>query len=659
MKLTTKPLLLRLMQDNIVFLGFADNKMPEFKEVKSKDWILYGEDNKFPQQLLYLYNKSSNHNAIINGKVIYIFGKGFEQGNVQVNPMGETYNKVFKKFIHDIEIFGGGRLEVLWLMGGKAELRHIPFHYLRRAKEKNGYWYSKNWEKYTQPEFRPVFVPDFDDKNKKGAQILAYNEYRPGVEEYPLPGYFGALNDIETDVEISKYNLSIIKNGMFASKMIVFNNGEPTKETKQKIERDFKNKFAGSENSGNFMLVFNTDPAKAPIINDLSTTDLDKLFDQLNKTTQSEIFSAHLVTSPMLFGIKTEGQLGGRSEIVEAYEIFKNTYINDKQQAIEEVDKMLAPLVGVTSSKIIPVEPISEKLNAIDFKDMLPEAWVFEQLGIDPTKYQPAQPVQPTMQNAVNENLKNLTGRQFQQLTRVLNRFRKGKIQRQEAELLLRDSYGLNPEDISELLSEQTFSAEPNEDEVAMMFGEIGESKSNYTVVKSMRFDGDFTGEYMAFADLSQVDSNILNMIKKDKRIDPKDIAAAVNSSPEYVSKRLDEMLKEGVLTQTSKVQGIDTIIERAVNPEVIDYRPKPQTVDVYVKYTYEKRPEAKGAEIIDTTRPFCKRLIELDRVYTRSEIETVSQRLGYSVFDRAGGFWGHKPQCRHEWRRLLVIKKK
>ena len=654
-----KPLLLRLMQDNIVFLGFADNKMPEFKEVKSKDWILYGEDNKFPQQLLYLYNKSSNHNAIINGKVIYIFGKGFEQGNVQVNPMGETYNKVFKKFIHDIEIFGGGRLEVLWLMGGKAELRHIPFHYLRRAKEKNGYWYSKNWEKYTQPEFRPVFVPDFDDKNKKGAQILAYNEYRPGVEEYPLPGYFGALNDIETDVEISKYNLSIIKNGMFASKMIVFNNGEPTKETKQKIERDFKNKFAGSENSGNFMLVFNTDPAKAPIINDLSTTDLDKLFDQLNRTTQSEIFSAHLVTSPMLFGIKTEGQLGGRSEIVEAYEIFKNTYINDKQQAIEEVDKMLAPLVGVTSSKIIPVEPISEKLNAIDFKDMLPEAWVFEQLGIDPTKYQPAQPVQPTLQNAVNENLKNMTGRQFQQLTRVLNRFRKGKIQRQEAELLLRDSYGLGPDDISELLSEQTFSAEPNEDEVAMMFGEIGESKSNYTVVKSMRFDGDFTGEYMAFADLSQVDSNILNMIKKDKRIDPKDIAAAVNSSPEYVSKRLDEMLKEGVLTQTSKVQGIDTIIERAVNPEVIDYRPKPQTVDVYVKYTYEKRPEAKGAEIIDTTRPFCKRLIELDRVYTRSEIETVSQRLGYSVFDRAGGFWGHKPQCRHEWRRLLVIKKK
>ena len=127
--------------DNIMFLGFADNKVPEYKEVKSKDWILFGEDNKFPQHLLYLYNKSSNHNAIVNGKVVYIFGKGYEGGNVKVNSSGETFNKVYKKFAQDIELFGGGRLEVLWKMDGSAELRHIPFQYLRRSKEDNGYWY--------------------------------------------------------------------------------------------------------------------------------------------------------------------------------------------------------------------------------------------------------------------------------------------------------------------------------------------------------------------------------------------------------------------------------------------------------------------------------------------------------------------------------------
>ena len=99
-------------------------------------------------------------------------------------------------------------------------------------------------------------------------------------------------------------------------------------------------------------------------------------------------------------------------------------------------------------------------------------------------------------------------------------------------------------------------------------------------------------------------------------------------------------------------------IVERAINPEVIDSRPTPDTVDVYVKYSYEVKP-GLGPSIIETTRPFCAKLIELNRLYTRSEIESISQRLGYSVFDRSGGWWGSKPQCRHEWKRNVVIKKR
>lgn len=659
---TTVPQLTRHMQDssNIMFLGFADNKVPEFKEVNSKDWILFGEDNKFPDHLLYLYNKSSNHNAIINGKVTYIFGKGFEGGNVPVNPAGETFNKVYKKMLQDVELFGGGRVEVVWKMGGKAELRHIPFQYLRRAKEKNGYWYCKSWGKYSSStKEKPVFIPDFDLTNQKGVQIFAYNEYRPGTDIYPLPGYFGALNDIETDVEISKYNLSVIKNGMFASKMIVFNNGEPTSETKRQIERDFKTKFTGSENSGNFMLVFNQDPAKAPIVNDLSTTDLDKLFDQLNKTTQAEIFSGHLVTSPMLFGIMEPGKLGGRNELQDSFEIFKNTYVNEKQDSANEVAALLFQITGIAPSQLIAVEAINLALNPVDFKELLPQEWVFEKLGIDMDKYPTgAAPSIAGVTGPINENLKNLTGRQFQQLQRVLNKFKNKKLSSEEAKFLLKNSYGLNDDDITMLLSEQKFSAEYDEEDVAAMFALCGESKQDFTIVKSLSFEE--TDTYpMAFADLSQVDSNIVNMIRKDKRIDPADIAAAVKSSTEYVNKRIEQLTKEGVIIPTQTILGRDTIIERAINPEVIDYRPKPETVDVFVRYTYEKRPTATGPEIIPTTRPFCKKLIELDRVYTRSEIETISQRLGYSVFDRAGGFWGNRPQCRHEWKRFLLIKKK
>lgn len=682
--------------NNILFLGFADNKIPEFKEVKSKDWIMFGEDNKFPEQLLYLYNKSSNHNAIVNGKCIYVFGKGFQTGDKIVNQNGETFNDVIKKSCSDIELFGGCYVEVIWKIGGAAELRHIPFKTLRRAKENNGYWYCKNWAKYTTE--KPVFIPDFNTDDKNGVQIFSYKEYRPGTDIYPLPGYFGALNDIETDVEISKYNLSIIKNGMFSSKMIVFNNGEPTSEIKRKIEADFKKKFTGAENGGNFMLVFNEDPAKAPVVNDLSTTDLDKLFDQLNKTTQAEIFSGHLVTSPMLFGIMEPGKLGGRNELQDAYEIFNNTYIGNKQKSLNSIAKILMPVVNISLSEIVPVNPINKIIfSAETIAQNITQDEIREVLGYSPIEKQitigaeqilkAINSLSPLVANKVldsmkpeeiraliglqnpsgstsvsdntetlstNENIKNLTGRQYQQMLRIVRQYSQGKINREQAAMLLKTSLAMSDEEINVMLgTDENFEA--TEDEAAEMFSQYGEPKKEYTVVKSFSFNSDS----FLFADLSQIDSNIIDQIKKDKRADAATIAKAIDSNQEYINKRIAELVKSGVLKQSSKTIGIDKIIETVVVSDKIDYRPKPETVDVFVKYTYEKRPEAKGGEIIDTTRPFCRRLIELDRVYTRNEIETISQRLGYSVFDRAGGFWGKKGHCRHEWRKLIVIKKK
>ena len=54
---------------------------------------------------------------------------------------------------------------------------------------------------------------------------------------------------------------------------------------------------------------------------------------------------------------------------------------------------------------------------------------------------------------------------------------------------------------------------------------------------------------------------------------------------------------------------------------------------------------------------------MQLDRLYSRAEIETISARLGYSVFDRRGGWWTkpngqHSPSCRHIFYAQTVIKK-
>jgi hypothetical protein len=644
---------------NVIFLNFADNSVPQFKELRNKDWILFGEDNLFPKHLLYLYDKSSNHNAIVNGKAFYIIGNGF-QDNPVINDGGETLKKVSKKAVIDIELYGGFYLQFVWKMGGKASVTHIPFEDIRKSKDKPGYFYCKEWDWKKHKKVEPQYIPAFDPENKTGAQLFCYREYRPGCKTYPLPGYFGALNDIETDVEISIYNLSIMKNGQFSGKLISFFDGVPTQEEQKKLEAKWTNKFIGSGNAGKTMLAFNRQEAKEPQVADLSTTDLDKLFEILNKTVQGEIFSGHQVTSPMLFGIKTEGQLGGRSEIIASYEIFKNTYINAKQEAFEEVINYLAPFMGVQpNQKLQPVDPVGVILEPIDFKEILPREWILEKLGIDPLDY-PDTNVSGTPAAAyINENLKNLTGRQSQGIERIIRKYKSGRITKPMAETMLRSGLGLNDNEISTFLN---FARIESEDEVAEMFSAIGKPKSEYVILKQKQtFNGvieTMSGhEEQLFKDLKQNDSDIVNLIGKDKRITPEVIAKTIHESVAYVRGRIEVLKQAGVLTESIERIGPDTIIEHAINPEQIDKRPPPETADVFIRYSYEPKP---GLEpLIKTSRPFCIRLIELDRLYTRGEIESISQRVGFSVWDRKGGFWGDKEECRHRWVSNIVIKKR
>ncbi len=68
----------------------------------------------------------------------------------------------------------------------------------------------------------------------------------------------------------------------------------------------------------------------------------------MNKAIQSEIFISHRVVNPMLFGVKTEGQLGGRQELVEARRPSdrdkKSKYIYDGDAAIAIVSVRQSPV---------------------------------------------------------------------------------------------------------------------------------------------------------------------------------------------------------------------------------------------------------------------------------------------------------------------------
>ena len=618
---------------NIIFLGFADNQKPEFVEVKNKEYILFGADNIFPDKIIMLYDKSSVHGAIINNKVKYIIGSGINiEGNdrlKKVNRYGESINKILEKSCKDIELFGGFYWQVIYdLMGGIKEIVHTPFQSIRKGKDK-GWFYCQKWDWSKHKKVDPVYIDDYDSTNSKGVQLFSYREYRPGDQEYPLPGYFSALNDIETDTEISIYNLSVMKNGQFTGKLISFFSGVPNEEKQKELEKRWNSKFNGTNNAGRTMLAFNNGTDKPPQVDDLSSTDLDKLFDQLRKSTEGKIFAGHEVTSPVLFGIMQPGSLGTRTEMQDSYEIFKNTYANAKQQAIEEILSIFLPLLGQPVQKLIPVAPLAGA----------------------------AQPGTPGAALETNDNLKNMTGRQFQGMQRIITKYRNGKLDKAAAALLLKNSFGLGDEDIETMLAaESAFEKDFTEIEVAEMFAACGTKRDEFEIVRSRRFSHD--DMEMTFADVKGNDASILDLIKKDKRITPKIIAQTLDVKTSYVVGRIKALTEKGILIPSTSKIGVDTIIEHSINRENIDKIDKPETIDISIKYSYEVKPGV-GPELIPTSRPFCKRLIELDRLYSRAEIESISQMVGFSVWDRKGGWWGENPECRHNWFRHVVIKKR
>jgi hypothetical protein len=663
-------------------LKFADSRIPVFKESRNKDYIKYGDDNLYPDYLTYLFNKSAKHGAIIGGKAFYIFGEGYENGEVVVNRLGESLNDIAKKSILDIEIYGGFRWEIIWNAARKvAEIYHVDYTTIRVGKN-GGYYFKECWDQNNRDE--ELFIPAFNPSYPIGSQLYAYNEYRPKTRYYPLPEYIGSNNFIETDIEISKYYLSAIRNGMTPSKMIQFFNGEPTEDKKREIEHRMAKKFAGAENAGKFLLVFNqVNASKSVEVNDLSATDLDKHMIELNKTCQQEIFSGHRVTSPMLFGIKTEGQLGGNTELKASYELFQSTYAKPKASAFDkELNYILSYSTQPGKYELRPTDPIGLQFDVKDVLDKIPIAFIFEKLGIPKDMWPPdAMPVPqaaPTLDSdepelPINSLLTNLSAKQLQHVERVVRKYSQGKITEAMAKILLRSGLGLSDNEINQILGIQpaAMSAQDEEEMIADVFDEYGDSREDYEVIKSKKvcFSSDleaeedeaiFIQEAFKTLDVTNTEQAILDLLKTDPKATPEVIAAAIKQTKKYVTSKLASLVKRGILERATEMIGADEIISHVI-PEAVDLVPpveKAPAVQVMVKYSYEVKPNI-GPAVIATTRPFCKKMIELDRLYSRAEIEAISLRLGYSVWDRKGGWWGKKPECRHRWVSNIVVKKK
>lgn len=583
-------------------IAFQDISIPIFKESRGKPWVTYGENNLYPDYLLNLYQKSPKHNAIVNQKASFVTGANTTiiSKDTEMNAIAEKHLKRVNRFESleelkhkialDLELFDGFAIQIVWDNAKEniSEMFHVEFSKVRTNADCSEYYYCEDWSKVKKDEVE-VLMP-YNPTTREGKQLYYYKIYNPSGGVYPLPNYIGALRYIDIDTEIANYHYNNIRNGFSNGTLVQLFKGIPTPEDMRMTERRFKGKTTGTDNAGGVLIQYN-DPAETPsVISNIQPGDLDKQFLELNSQVQEEIFVGHKVTSPMLFGIRVEGQLGGRNELIESFELFQKSYVYPRQSKIDhcltELFKYIVPVELVTENEA----PVSIDYVSLFREGIIDKNEAREGLGFS------------VVENTIDEY-------QFQEeVCKKEHPFGWDD----DRDLLLFSAFGVSRDSV---------------DRLKFAFNEELELK----VLQSLKANKGITAGELA--NILKVDavqiSDVLTTLKTAKKIEPYSDGLSITKN------------------------GVDTLKGSAISTEI------------EILYSYEESPFAAPLET--QSRKFCSKMIQLDRLYSRQEIERISLALykdKTSAWKRRGGYYTNPetgittPFCRHIWTSGLYRRK-
>lgn len=348
--------------------------VPDFSEKIVKKFVFRGDDNLYPNFLLSLADNNAKHRAIIEAKTDMVAGEGFESSNDAIlneflsNRRGEEeVTEVIKKAAFDLNLYGYCFLTVVW---NRTRDKIAAIHYLDALKvvymnketEEDAQMLAvaADWRRIKNDKIK--YYPEFKDErnlpeerkrniNINTTQLLCIKQFAAGCDYYSKPVYAGAIKSILTDNTIKEYYANHAENG-YSQDIAVTLFGSPNQDEREEILDDFERNFKGTKGSKAFV-AFAESQEVAPKYDVLSSNNNDKKFIEIQKILESDILTGHRVTSPMLFGIKESGQLGGNQELDKSFAIFQKTVISPKQKLFEHHLSNLAAINGAAEKVVI------------------------------------------------------------------------------------------------------------------------------------------------------------------------------------------------------------------------------------------------------------------------------------------------------------------
>jgi len=378
---------------DIKLITLTNYVRPPLMEDKSRDWVMNGKLNQYYNYIIDRNNGSPTNASINESYTTLIYGKGLRtsSGALGAEGWGRLQTilrpRELRKMVRDFQVFGEFSFEIIESKGGELHsLTHVPKEMLipAIANEKNEiekYWFSRNWQKYTDIDYTPISFPAFGAQ--KGNSMFVARPYTVGNEYFGSPDYSSGLVFAEIEEELSNMYISSIKNGLSAGYIINIPNGTNyTPEEKEEFERQVKRKLTSSSNSSNFIISFNDQEVAIDVTPFPVNSSVHKQWSELTEQAKTQLMTAHRVISPSLVGLSSAS---GFSSVADEMDMSERQtikrVIKPKQdfviESLEEVlvhyginlDLYFAPL---TEEKIEVKEETAELSSHVCMSDGAP-----------------------------------------------------------------------------------------------------------------------------------------------------------------------------------------------------------------------------------------------------------------------------------------------
>ena len=373
------------IMDNIHLIQLNEYERPTITEERNRNWVGIGENNDYYQYLIDAYMDSTTNNAVINGVVNLIYGKGLDATDSNKKPEQYAQMKSLLKpkdlrcVAQDLKLLGEASFQITYNQNKISAITHFPRETLRAEKmDENGninnYYYAPDWSKVTKSTKLKKF-PVFGS----GAQNEIYIVKRSltGFYYYSPADYNTAYATLED--EIACYLINDTQNGFSGTKVVNFNNGVPDREKQLAIKNDVMSKLSGSYGEKT-IIAFNNNAESATTVTDIPLNDAPAHYSYLSEECSKKIMLTHRVTSPLLLGLSSaNGFSSNADEIENASRLFNNVVIQPYQNLlIDSLDAILAVNDISLNLYFKTIEP----LEFMDLENVEGEENIEEQTGI-------------------------------------------------------------------------------------------------------------------------------------------------------------------------------------------------------------------------------------------------------------------------------------